>query len=166
VLIAAFAQVAAANPELDLLIAGEGTERSALAAQIAAAGLQRRVELIGGQPASQAFQLFRGATGFVLPSRHEPQGIVVIEAMAAGAPVVATRVGGVPETVRDGVNGLLTDTDADSMAKALRALLDDPGAAGARAAQASADVEGYDWRRITDQYEACYSDALHGAGDG
>jgi glycosyltransferase involved in cell wall biosynthesis len=166
VLIAAFAQVAAEHPDLDLLIAGEGTERDALAAQIRSAGLQRRVELIGGVPAPQAFRLFRGATGFVLPSRHEPQGIVVIEAMAAGAPVVATRVGGVPETVRDGVNGLLTDVDAVAMAASLRTLLDDPAATRTRAAQASEDVENYDWRRITDQYETCYADALRGSRDG
>lgn len=166
VLIAAFAQVAAEHPELDLLIAGEGTEHSALAAQVAATGLGRRIELVGGVPASRAFELFAGAAGFVLPSRHEPQGIVVIEAMAAGAPVVATRVGGVPETVRDGVNGLLTEVDADALAKSLRMLLDDPAAAAKRAAQASVDVEDYDWRRITDQYAACYADARSGAANG
>ena len=166
VLIAAFGQLAAEHPEIDLVIAGEGTERDALAVQIRSAGLDGRVELIGGKPAAEAFRLFRGATGFILPSRHEPQGIVVIEAMAAGAPVVATRVGGVPETVRDGVNGLLTDVDPDAMAKALRTLLDDPAAARTRAAQASEDVESYDWQRITDQYEACYADALARSADG
>jgi glycosyltransferase involved in cell wall biosynthesis len=165
-LIAGFGRLAAEHPDIDLVIAGEGTEQGALAAQIQHAGLDGRVELIGGKAAPEAFRLFRGATGFVLPSRHEPQGIVVIEAMAAGAPVVATRVGGVPETVRDGLNGLLTEPDVDSMATALRALLDDPAAARHRAAQASVDVESYDWRRITDQYEACYADALAGATDG
>ncbi|MDT4942349.1 MAG: glycogen synthase [Pseudonocardiales bacterium] len=163
ILVAAFGHVAAAYPDVDLVIAGDGSERAGLERQIAAAGLADRVELIGGVPAAQAFQLFRGATGFVLPSRQEPQGIVVIEAMAAGAPVVATRVGGVPETVRDGVNGLLTDVDPDAIAKALRVLLDDPDAARGRAARASADVEAYDWWRITDEYEACYAAARRGA---
>ncbi len=163
VLVAAFAKVAAEHPELDLVLAGDGTERAALAAQIAATGLDDRVHLVGGVPAAEAFRLFRGCAGFVLPSRHEPQGIVVIEAMAAGAPVLATRVGGVPETVRDGMNGLLTAAgDAEAMAASLRVLLDDPAAAQARAAQASVDVEAYDWRRIADQYEACYADALRG----
>jgi glycogen(starch) synthase len=164
VLVAAFARIAADHPDLDLVIAGEGTEGDALAAQVAAAGLGTRVDLIGGVAAAEAFRLFRGCAGFVLPSRHEPQGIVVIEAMAAGAPVLATRVGGVPETVRDGVNGLLTPAgDAAAMAASLRVLLDDADAARARAAQASLDVEAYDWRRITDQYEQCYADALRGA---
>jgi glycosyltransferase involved in cell wall biosynthesis len=164
VLIAAFAKIAAEHPVIDLVIAGEGTEREPLAAQIARAGLGERAHLIGGVPATEAFGLFRGSAGFVLPSRHEPQGIVVIEAMAAGAPVLATRVGGVPETVRDGENGLLTAADdPEAMAASLRVLLDDPDAAKARAAQASVDVEAYDWRRITDQYEACYADALRGA---
>src|SRR6185312_237961 len=101
--------LADAHPDLDLVIAGEGAERAALDAQVARSGLGRRVELVGGVPAAHVFRLFRGARGFVLSSRHEPQGLVVIEAMAAGVPVLATRVGGVPETVDDGVNGLLTD---------------------------------------------------------
>jgi glycosyltransferase involved in cell wall biosynthesis len=160
-LLAAFAQLAGEHSELDLLLAGEGPERAALERQARAAGLQRRVEFLGGVPAAQAFRLFRGATAFVLPSRHEPQGIVVVEAMAAGAPVVATRVGGVPETIQDGTNGLLTEPDdAAALAKTLREVLDDPAAADARAAQAGIDVEAYDWRRITDQYERCYADAL------
>jgi glycogen(starch) synthase len=160
VLIEAFARVAADHPDVDLLIAGEGPEHGALTELISRAGLDRRVELIGGVPAAEAFRLYRGATGFVLPSRHEPQGIVVIEAMAAGTPVVATRVGGVPETVQDGANGLLTEPDADAMSATLRMLLDDPDAARARSAQAAVDVEDYDWRRITDQYTACYADAM------
>jgi glycosyltransferase involved in cell wall biosynthesis len=162
VLIAAFAQLADAHPDIDLVIAGEGAERAALDAQVARSGLGRRVELVGGVPAAHVFRLFRGARGFVLSSRHEPQGLVVIEAMAAGVPVLATRVGGVPETVDDGVNGLLTDVDAGSMAAALRRLLDEPERAQARAARAAIDVEDYDWRRVTDRFEACYADALQG----
>jgi glycosyltransferase involved in cell wall biosynthesis len=161
VLLAGFALLAADHPELDLVLAGEGTERAALERQVRSAGLDRRVEFRGGVPAAEAFRLFRGAAAFVLPSRHEPQGIVVIEAMAAGTPVVATRVGGVPETVQDGTNGLLVEAgDPGALAKALREVLDDPQAAQARTARAAVDVEAYDWPRITDEYERCYADAL------
>jgi glycogen(starch) synthase len=160
VLIDAFARIAAAHPDLDLVLAGEGPERAAFEARARNTGLGERIVFLGGVPAERAFALFRGAAGFVLSSRHEPQGIVVVEAMAAGAPVVATRVGGVPETVVDGRNGLLVDGgDAVSMAAGLQDLLEHPDAAAARAAQAARDVEAYDWSRITDQYQECYDAA-------
>lgn len=168
VLIDAFGRVAAAHPDVDLVLAGEGPERSALESRAVNSSAGKRIHFLGGVPADRAFSLFRGASGFVLSSRHEPQGIVVIEAMAAGAPVVATRVGGVPETVRDGVNGLLVEgDDVDSMAKGLDELLGNPEAARARAAQAGRDVESYDWSRITDEYLRCYEDASarHGRQD-
>jgi glycosyltransferase involved in cell wall biosynthesis len=156
VLLDAFARIGGEFPDVDLVLAGDGPERDALQHR----AQRERVEFLGGVPIERAFSLYRGAAGFVLPSRHEPQGIVVAEAMAAGAPVVATAVGGVPETVRDGSNGLLVPGgDADALAGALRRLLADPGAAAARAEQAARDIDTYAWPRITDEYEACYADA-------
>jgi glycosyltransferase involved in cell wall biosynthesis len=74
--------------------------------------------------------------------------------------VLETRVGGVPETVHDGENGLLvTGGDAAAMAAGLKDVLADPEASRARAARASLDVESYSWMTIVDQYEQCYDDA-------
>ncbi len=74
--------------------------------------------------------LFRGCTLFVLPSRQEPQGIVSLEAMACAKPVVASRVGGVPEIVLDGETGLLVPgEDASALSSALETLLADPARA-------------------------------------
>ena len=77
------------------------------------------------------------ARGFVLPSRVEPQGIVNLEAMAAGRAVVASKTGGVPEIVLDGQTGVLVEPDnAESLAHALREMAENParcaalGAAG------------------------------------
>jgi glycosyltransferase involved in cell wall biosynthesis len=163
ILIDAFALIADDYPELDLLIAGDGPERAQLERH--AAG--QRVEFVGAVSSDRAFGLYAGASGFVLPSRHEPQGIVVLEAMAAGAPVVATRVGGVPETVRDGLNGLLVDgVDPAALAAGLRRLLDDEASAKARCAQAAVDVEAYRWDHIADQYVECYAAAEHKAARG
>jgi glycosyltransferase involved in cell wall biosynthesis len=166
VLIDAFGQIADEHPGHELVLAGDGPEREALEARAGAGGFADRVVFLGGVSASRAFSLFRGAAGFVLASRHEPQGIVVVEAMAAGTPVLATRVGGVPETVRHGENGLLVEgDDADSMAKGLRTLLDEPEAARARVAQAAVDVEVYDWAHITDEYQDCYEHAIRSRRD-
>jgi glycogen(starch) synthase len=157
-LIDAFAQIAGTHPELDLLLAGDGPARADLERR--ARDLGTRVSFLGAVPATRAFALHAGAKAFVLPSRHEPQGIVVIEAMAAGTPVIATRVGGVPETVRDGENGLLVSGgNAAALADALRDVLDQPEAARRRAERAALDVTAYDWLRIVDAYQDCYADA-------
>ena len=156
VLISAFGMVADEFPNHDLVIAGDGAERE----NLKALAVGKRVEFLGGVPSERAFGLYKGASVFVLASRHEPQGIVVIEAMAAGTPVLATAVGGVPETVHHEKNGLLVvGSDVEAMAAGLRRVLSDPESARMRAMQASVDVEEYQWTRITDQYERCYEQA-------
>ncbi|MGA5319074.1 glycogen synthase [Streptomyces seoulensis] len=83
-------------------------------------------------PRAEVVQLLTHAAVFVCPSVYEPLGIVNLEAMACGTPVVASRVGGIPEVVDDGRTGLLVDTDGDfagNLARALDSVLADPAAA-------------------------------------
>ncbi|MEH3048571.1 glycosyltransferase [Sphingomonas adhaesiva] len=111
-------------PDATLTIHGDGPLRADLAHRIAAQRLERRVTL-AGHTANLAPAL-AAADLFVSASRREGFGNVLIEAMALGIPVLATRAGG-PETfLRDGINGFLTDPDdAPALARAIAALLAD-----------------------------------------
>ena len=156
-LVDAFDAIAGRHPQVDLVLAGDGPARAEVQARAAARAHGQRIHFLGGVDHARSLALFRGATAFVLASRHEPQGIVVLEAMAAGTPVVATRVGGVPETVRDGSNGLLVEgSSVDALADGLHRTLDHPADARARVAQAALDVQAYDWSQVTERYLDCY----------
>ena len=160
VLIDAYARLSARVADApDLLIAGDGAERDALQKRVGDLGLTGRVHLIGFADRPTAVSLFRGCEMFILPSRHEPQGIVNLEAMACARPVIASRVGGVPEIVLDGVTGLLVPgEDASALAQALESLLADPQKAKALGDAGRARVVAeFTWPRIADQYFEIYN---------
>ena len=145
----------------DLLIAGDGPERSALESLAAELKLGSAVKFLGKVDHDKAVSLFLGCGVFVLPSRHEPMGIVNLEAMAAGKPVVASNVGGVPELVQDGQTGLLvTPGDHDSLAQAIEKITADAALAARFGAAGRKRAELFSWQAITDQYEAIYQKVL------
>jgi len=109
-----------------LLVAGEGDELSTLRARARELGLNGRVWFLGAQPRDRVLELFRAADAAVLSSAWENFPHTVVEALAAGTPVIATDVGGVREAVDDGVNGLLVPPgDAAALAAAFRRYLGD-----------------------------------------
>ena len=119
---------------VDLLVAGDGPERQALERQSATLGLDGRVRFLGSVPRETVLRLFRAADASVLPSAWENFPHTVVEALAVGCPVIATAVGGVPEVVRDGENGLLVPpNDSAALARGDREVL--LGDAPARAAR-------------------------------
>lgn len=101
VLISAFAHIAGMIPDVDLLIAGDGYEREALQAQVREAMLDARVQLLGRKSHEQVASLMRGARLIVIPSRRESFGIVGLEAVASGRPIIAARVGGLIEALEN-----------------------------------------------------------------
>jgi glycosyltransferase involved in cell wall biosynthesis len=125
VLIAAMSAVLAAVPEAWLAVIGEGSEADALRAQATALGVASRVLFTGRRDDVSA--VTADLTVAVLPSLREAQGISLLEAMARRVPVVATDVGGIPEVVTDGVDGLLVPPgDSAALAEAIVGLLRDP----------------------------------------
>jgi glycosyltransferase involved in cell wall biosynthesis len=124
----AFERIAASNPgrTIILLIAGTGELAGKLKRRVEGSGLAGRVRILGFR--SDVGRLLTAADIFVLPARYEAFGIVLLEAMSAGVPIVATRTGGIPEIVLDGETGILAEPDDPSdLARALLELADDPG---------------------------------------
>jgi len=114
-----------ANCSVDLVIAGDGPERKRLDALAASLPPSRRVSWLGEVPPERVPELLSAADVLVLSSRSEGRPNVVLEALAAGMPVVSTRLPGVSDLVVDGVTGWLSDVDdVTSMAKALDAASD------------------------------------------
>jgi glycosyltransferase involved in cell wall biosynthesis len=164
-LVDAFADLAARDPKLHLVLLGPvtvTTYRERLLARVAALGLGERVTLIGGLQSDDPllFGAFHAAELFCLPSLHEPFGIVILEAWAAGLPVVASRVGGIPSFTRDGEDILHADPGSpESLARAMTALLDDPQLAR-RLAERGRDkaARDYDWQAISAKLSDLYRD--------
>lgn len=155
-LLDAFARIASSAPDVDLVLAGrDWGVGDALRAQAAALGIADRVRIVGHLDDAA----YRGAIGgcrlLVLPSEWEAFGIVLLEAMACGRPVVATAVGGVPEVVAHGTDGLLVPFgDAGGLAEAVRSLLSDPAWASRLGAAGRAKAARFDWGAIAQRLEA------------
>ncbi|MBV9309420.1 MAG: glycosyltransferase family 4 protein [Solirubrobacterales bacterium] len=127
VLVDAIAELANQGVEARVKLIGEGPKRASLEDRIARLGLADRFELVGAVGAHRVPGFYEQADVFCLSSFAEGLPIVLMEAMAAELPVVAPRTMGIPELVRDGVNGLLvTPGRPDELAAALGRLIGDP----------------------------------------
>ena len=155
-------------PDTELLVVGgpassglaADPEAAALAELAAGTGVADRVHLLGGVPHERLPALFRSADVAVSVPWYEPFGIVPLEAMACGLPVVASAVGGMLDTVADGVSGRLIPPRApDALAAALRGLLADPD----RRAQMGLEgrrrsLQQYRWECVASATESVYTD--------
>jgi glycosyltransferase involved in cell wall biosynthesis len=149
----ALAAVAACDG-VTLRLAGDGDERAALEARAAELGLDSRVELLGALGRSEVLALFRSADAAILSSAWENFPHTVVEALAVGTPVIATSVGGVPEIVRDGENGLLVPPgDPAAFAEAIRRFFGEPGLRERLRSAASASVERFAPERVYGELE-------------
>ncbi|RKF14747.1 glycosyltransferase family 1 protein [Roseovarius spongiae] len=147
-------------PEARLMLVGDGELRGPLAAQAAARGVADRVIFAGERTDVPA--LLKAADIFVLPSVSEGLPISLLEAMAARLPIVATRVGGIPELVRDGVTGaLVAPGDSAGFAAAIAAYLDDPEAmrAAGKAGRARLIAQ-FSQAAMVERTEALYASLL------
>jgi len=163
-LVAAMPAILRSAPDAWLAVVGEGSQADALRAQEATLDVASRVVFTGRR--DDVVALTADLTIAVMPSLREAQGISILEAMALRRPVVATTVGGIPEVVTDGVDGLLVPpADPAALAKAVGRLIRDPelrarvGEAGYRTVADRFSIDAQ-VRRI----EAVYDEELARAG--
>jgi N-acetyl-alpha-D-glucosaminyl L-malate synthase BshA len=143
-----------------LVLIGDGPDRPDLERRVAEAGLAEAVDFVGEQP--DVVPWLSAADLFLLPSAQESFGMAALEAMACEVPVVASRVGGLPEVIQDGITGFLRGVeDIDGMAAAALSLLRDPGLRR-RIGQAAAEHvrTNFCQETIVPRYEAFYREVL------
>jgi glycosyltransferase involved in cell wall biosynthesis len=159
-LLEAFLRGPAHDPRAQLLFVGRGGLRSELERQIGASGLQGRVHLLGLR--SDIPEILNATDVFVLSSDYEGNPLSVMEAMAAGKPMICTAVGGVPELVEDGECGLLVPQRSEkALADAMRYMLESPEARESMGeASARRAAERFDLRVMTKAYENLYRTAI------
>jgi glycosyltransferase involved in cell wall biosynthesis len=147
-------------PQIRLVIAGDGDERRALEARVTELGLEGRVDFLGWR--SDLAALYQSMDVFVLTSINEGTPVSLIEAMAAGVPVVASSVGGVPDVVEDGVTGVLVPPrQPEAVAAAIVSAVRQPERASVMAARARRSVrDRFDSARLVQETEAMYRQTL------
>lgn len=146
-LVEAMAQVVRERSQVHLTVIGDGPERSALAERVERLGLEKHVRFLGVRTGAEVATFYRRASVLVVPSttgargEQEGFGLVAVEGMAGGVPVVATRSGGLTDIVRDGETGwLVTAGASEELARTLLDVLAHPDEARRRAGEARRDV--------------------------
>lgn len=162
-LVAAFTEVGSRDPDLRLVIAGaDGLGSEALDAAVAASSLQRRIVRLGTVPEHQRLALLRGASVVAYPSRYEGFGLVPLEAMAVGTPVVTTSAGAIAEVVGDAAI-VVPVGDPAALAHGLAQVLGDEALAQDLTDSGEQRVLAFPWAATVEGLVALYRRAAAGA---
>ena len=159
--VSVFAKLTAKQPSR-LVLVGDGPERPRVLMRAEELGVRDRVMFLGKH--TSVHEVLSCADLFLLPSASESFGLVALEAMACGAPVVASNVGGLPEVIEHGTSGYMFDVgDIDAMAEAgLRILGDDEHWRSLSEAGRALAEERFSSERVVPQYERYYEQVLRG----
>jgi glycosyltransferase involved in cell wall biosynthesis len=159
-LLEAAARLKAQGLKLQYRIAGDGPLRRHLETEVKRMGLDGEVSFLGFVEDTAGF--FGEVDFFAMPSLHEGLGVAALEAMAAGKPVIASRVGGLQEAVLDGITGMLVaPRDPDALASAIAKLVASPASAESMGHQGRARVgEAFSLQRMALRNERYYRELL------
>ncbi len=157
--IRAFRLVIREMPRAQALLVGDGPDRTRLERLATELKLDGSVTFVGQVADPRPY--VAGSHLVCLTSSHEGFPNALLEAMAMGRPIVATRVGGVPELVRDGADGLLTSLDPKDIAAAIVMMLSDERLRNRMGREARRRAEAFDWEHVVRETEAVYRQVLH-----
>ena len=159
--IEAFALFSATSPAARMIVAGDGPERGDLERQAKAAGLQDRIEFLGNVEHDDMAAVRSRATILLNTSRVDNQPVSLIEAMAAGLPIVSTDAGGIPCMVRNEAEALLSPVgDAASLARGLQRAATDAEVRDRVIAGGLARARAYRWAEVRQQWYRVYGELL------
>jgi len=148
-------------PQAELVIVGDGNERAALETLTDQLGIRECVKFVGMVPHEQVTDWMYNADIFVLPSISEGFPLVVLEAMACGLPVVATRVGVLPEIIEDGTNGFVVDAKSPyEIADKLLTIMQSDELYEKMSVNGKKIVEKFSWNNITEIIEGVYREII------
>ncbi|MBI3595922.1 MAG: glycosyltransferase [Nitrospirae bacterium] len=150
------------DPRIRLDIVGTGGSEQRLKAKIRELGLETQVRFCGYKTALEVAEHYHQADIFILPSLSESQGMVLLEAMSCGLPIIASHVGGIPEVVADGENGILIPpAKVNAIIEAIHRLTND-SLLRSRISQNNPTKikEQFTWIKIALNYQAIYNEAL------
>jgi glycogen(starch) synthase len=149
------------DPDLRLVIVGDGPERAPLHALVSERGLDGRVAFAGRLDPSAVADVMAAAMAVIVPSRIEAFGIVALEAWRSGSPLVMTSRGGAPGFVRDGTDGILVDPlDTTALRSAISRVAEDADLRSRMVVAGRERVPEFSWRRVADAYEGLYAAVL------
>lgn len=154
-LVAALRRLSDTGVSLDVGVVGDGSLEPSLRSQASALGAHR-ITFHGRRTGGAVEELYRWSDFVVVPSRYDSFPGVLLEAMAAGRPVVATRVGGIPEIATDGRNAILVDPTPEGIEDGIRRLLQDPHLLRSMAEANVIDVQRFTWRGAAKEYVSLY----------
>jgi len=162
-LIEAMPKIIKEIPEAKLIIAGEGPEKQRLQKLAEDLGVEGHIKFLGLVPYEQMPSIVKSSTVVVVPSLIEGHSASIIEAMAAEKPVIATKVGGITEVIKDGETGILVDPEnPDQIANAVIKVLRDRGLAKSLSEKAAKKAEEYDIKRLAEGELNIYMNIIGG----
>ncbi len=156
----AFCNLADDFPNTKLVLVGKGRMEEELREKVSNSGLENRVDFRKNVSDEELRDLYSSSI-FVMPSKYEGQGIVYVEAMSCGAPVIGCDNSAIPEMIEDGVNGYLIDRDSESLAQVLTSILEDDDLRVSMSESSREKAKDFDWGKIAAQTESLYQDLIN-----
>lgn len=153
-LLDAFRMVLSQYPNCQLKLLGDGELFEEIKAYAAQLGIENQVQFLGSQ--SNVYPYLQEADAFLLPSNYEGMPMTIIEAMGTGLPIVATKVGGVPDMIAEGYSGLLTPIDSNAVAEACLKLISDQALRTSLGINAKKDSQRFSAQYMAEEYAKLY----------